>query len=212
LPFTHQEWLRQESEQRIINALSDGDKGFGDLLVLADLSKPILSERLKDLTRRGKVDVVPHKATKRFLYSLKKESLEQSEWINLFFHKLSKAIVERLEEAANDPSTSEQEYMKMLEKEIMALMNFKLTTILMAPHDAKKEWLRTAFGSEFANKFTSILPRERVKKLEKVIIQEDPEEALLLKEGSPEEKEKDIIDYIAKKLEKLEEKQSKAQQ
>lgn len=206
MPFTYQKWLKQESEQRIINALYDGDKGFGDLLDLTDLSKPILSERLKDLTRRGKIDVVPHKATKRFLYSLIKESLEQREWIHLFFYKLSKASAERLEEAANDPSTSEQEYMKMLEETVMTLMSHKIMIYMMAPHPAIKEWLRMVFGSEFANKMSSIFPRERWKRLKETIIREDPDEALLLKESSPEEMEKNITKYVTKKLEKLKEK------
>lgn len=205
MPFTYQKWLRQESEQRIINALYDGDKGFGDLLDLTDLSKPILSERLKDLTRRGKIDVVPHKATKRFLYSLIKESLDQRERIHLFFHKLSQVSVKKLEEAAKDPSTSEHEYIELLGETVMELISHRLRVFLMAPRPAMKEWLRMVLGSEFANKMSSIFPRERLMKLKETIIQSDPEEALLFDEGSPEEMERNITEYVAKKLEKRKE-------
>jgi len=159
--FSYQSWKKQESEQRILDALNDKDKSFSELLELTELSKPILSERLKDLEKRKKIENVPETATKRFLYHLCSESLDAVEKARLRLHTHSRIIVGSLEGFALDPSISDKDYMDALTKGILALFNLRLLENTLMPISLRQEWLKTTLGVEFTKRLPNLFPKNR---------------------------------------------------
>jgi len=62
--------IKIDSEIRIIFSLFEKDMRFTELFKETKLSKPVLSERLKNLILEGKIKLVPDIKNKRFFYSL----------------------------------------------------------------------------------------------------------------------------------------------
>lgn len=195
MAFKYQEWKTEESEQRIINSLSEGNKTFGELLKLTDLSKPVLSRRLKELQKKGKIDVVPDKDTKRFLYSLIEESLDDKERMRLNLSIITKFLIRGLEQKAKDRSVSNSEYLDWLKKILAILWDFRMMGyISLVSLSEEKEWWRNTFGSEFVNRLPYLFPKERLERL-KNTVDKDLQFPLFGK-VSPN----DIEKYIASKL------------
>jgi DNA-binding transcriptional ArsR family regulator len=159
--FTYQKWKKQESEQRIINALSDGNKSYGELLIITNLSKPVLSERLRSLEEKGKIESVPERKTKRFLYHLKNEKLDDRENILVLLHKMSNYGLDVLEKYAKDPSISDQEYADKLLESFSTIFHFRLLETIFKPIPAREEWIRNVLGSEFVERIPELLPDNR---------------------------------------------------
>ena len=155
--FTYQKWRKQESEQRIINALSDGKKSYGELLIITNLSKPVLSERLRSLEEKGKIESVPERKTKRFLYHLKNEKLDYRENALVLLHKVSNYGLDILEEYAKDPSISDQEYADKLLESSWTIFHFRLLETVFEPLPAREEWIRNVLGSEFVERMPKLL-------------------------------------------------------
>lgn len=159
--FSYQSWKKQESEQRILDALNDKDRSFSELLELTELSKPILSERLKDLEKGKKIENVPETATKRFLYHLCVKSLDAVEKARLRLHTHSRIIINILENFAQDPSTSDEDYTDRLTKGILALFNLRLLENTLMPVSLQQEWLKTTLGVEFMKRLPTLFPKNR---------------------------------------------------
>jgi DNA-binding HxlR family transcriptional regulator len=174
--FTYQNWKRKESEQRIINELGDGNKSYGELLKLTDLSKPILSERLKGLEEQGKVTSVAESKTKRFLYHLQHEKLDKSEKGRIILHELSKIILRHLGVSVNDKTISDKKYFTMARDSLGTLIQFKMYDAFLAPFPEVEEWFRSFLGPEFAKMLpTLLLPQNRDHSIlfEQVLSKED---------------------------------------
>jgi DNA-binding HxlR family transcriptional regulator len=164
-PFTFQQWKRKESEQRILDALSTCDRSFGELLGLTQLSKPILSTRLKDLEKDTKVKTVPDTKTKRFLYHLEYGKLNDVEKAHVLVDSLSKVTLDYLEELADNTSISDKEYSDKLAIGITALFNLKMNEMMMKPPPEQKEWLKTVMGPEFAERMPRLLENRDISSL-----------------------------------------------
>jgi len=161
MSFTYQKWNKLESEQRIINTLNDGDRSFGELLKLTELSKPVLSERLRSLIEQGKIESVAEPKIKRFLYHLNYGSLDKMEEVHLKIHGLSKYILTGLAKFAKDSSISDEEYRTKLYDGIASLLSLKIYAVRVAPKSAQREWLKNALGLEFMGIMPKLFPENR---------------------------------------------------
>jgi hypothetical protein len=159
--FMYQSWKKKESEQRIINVLSQEDKTHTQLLALTELSKPILSERLHSLEEQDKIASVPDTRTKRFLYHLNYNRLDDSEKFYLNLYSFSMIGIEHLKEIANDSSIADKEYFDELGRIIDLLLTFRLLRMSVAPPQDQGEWLKTILGPEFARDLGLVLPNNR---------------------------------------------------
>lgn len=187
MPFTYQKWIKLESERSIISGLYEGDKSFSDLADLTDLSKPVLSERLKELTKEGKIAIVPDIETKRFLYRLIRENLDTVDEVQIKVHILSKIVMAYLTGFAKDLSISDEKYATRLGECVLILFNLRLLSYMVAPLDLQEQWLKNTLGSEFVSKLSQVYPKNRniLKYIAKgisskeltILTTEDPEEA-----------------------------------
>jgi DNA-binding transcriptional ArsR family regulator len=193
--FSYQSWKKQESEQRIMDALNDKDRSFSELLELTELSKPILSERLKNLEKRRKIEAVPEKATKRFLYHLCSKSLDIVEKARLRLHTHSRIILDILGGFALDPSTSDREYVDRLTKGVSALFNLRLLENTLMPASLQQEWLKTTLGVEFAKRLPKLFPKSRnvsIRSLNELSLKE----LSVYESKGVEEKATKILEYL----------------
>jgi DNA-binding transcriptional ArsR family regulator len=201
--FTYQKWQKQESERRIINALSDGNRSYGELLIMTNLSKPVLSERLKSLEEKGKIESVPERKNKRFLYHLKNEKLDNRENVLVFLHKISNYRLDILEKCARDSSVTDKEYVGKLEESFWALFHFRLLEAMLDPTPAREEWMRNVLGSEFVNRIPKLIPNNR-NIMSFLLDGISQEEQTLLKSKNAKEATKQFIESIKKGLSKTE--------
>lgn len=200
--FTYQKWKKQESEQRIINALSDGDKSYSELLNLTNLSKPILSERLKSLENKDKIECVPDKKTKRFLYHLKMERLDELEMSLVLLHKFSESVLNYLETLAKDPSISDEEYADRFLDIVYLLFNFRLMETMVAPKPIREELIRNILGSEFVRRTPKLFPKNR--NIKQLILNElSSEEQAIYEAKNVKEAGKRLFEILSSLLRKL---------
>lgn len=195
--MSYQKWIKWESERAIINALHDGDKSFTELVGLTDLSKPVLSLRLKELEKRGKIKTVPDLKTKRFLYHLNLKSLDDHDKRYIEHHMFSKLIVLYLKERAKDSSISDEEYATRLMDFVFRLFSLKMRAYRAAPLEIQREWLKTTLGLEFVESIPELFPekRELLKYLTKGLSREG---LSALWTGNLEEAEKKIVEMFEK--------------
>jgi len=202
MSFTYQQWKKRESEQRIINALSEGDLSFGELLESTELSKPVLSERLKGLDGKGKIEIVPDTKTKRFLYHLISESLDSVEEALFLLHALSMYVVKSLAKFAKDSSMSNEEFKTKLVEGIRILFTFKMYSYRLAPKAAQTEWLRNTLGLEFVKMMPQILHEER-DILSYAIMGLSSEEVAIFESEDVEEAANRLIGYLKKAIKRI---------
>ena len=157
----HQKWLKWESETNIINALFEGDKRFGELLEMTELSKPVLIRRLKELKKKGKVEFIPDEETRRFHYHLIQESLNLDDVIQTGISALSNSIIESLTIAAKKPEITDKEYNKFLNYVIPLLFQFRMWAGISASKDVQREWFKVSLGLGFTKKVEQIFPNNR---------------------------------------------------
>jgi len=161
LSYRYQNWKKWQSERAIINALYGANRTFSDLIDLTDLSKPVLSQRLKELTRENKINVIPDVKTKRFLYHLNHENLDPIDEVFIKIHVLSKIIIAYLAKFAKDPSISDEEYVKRLGDGILMLFNIRLQSYGMTPIDIQEEWAKNIMGLEFVSSVPQLFSETR---------------------------------------------------
>lgn len=161
LPFTYQKWIKWESERCIISALYERDRTFTDLADLTSLSKPVLSQRLKELKKQGKIEIVPEIETKKFLYHLTREKLDTIDEIFIKIHRFSKITISYLTNCAKKPSISDEEYAKILGEGVSVLFTFRLWLYGVTPIDIRKEWAKNTMGLEFVRSIPQLFPETR---------------------------------------------------
>ena len=161
MPLRHQKWLKWESETNIINALFEGDKRFGELLEMTELSKPVLIRRLKELKKKGKVEFIPEEETRRFHYHLLLEGLNIDDMIQTGIDLLSKDIVDGLKGAALKQEIHDMEYNELLKDSIPLLFQFRMWAWISASKDIQRELLKVSLGIEFAKNIKQIFPKNR---------------------------------------------------
>ena len=156
--MSYQEWMKWESERNIINALYEGDRSFTDLVMLTYLSKPVLSRRLKELKKEGKIEIVPEIETKKFLYRLVHENLDKADVTFIKMYLVSKALISLVTRFAKDKSIPKKEYDAMFENTLLMLLYIKIDSLKIAAPDIQKVWLKSIFGSDFIKNFLELIP------------------------------------------------------
>jgi len=202
MPFTHQKWTKRQSEQRILNYLSGGDRSFSELLKLTDLSKSVLSERLNILTKQGKIELVPEPKIKRFLYHLVYDSLDDLEKGVVLLHGLSNYALACLEKSAKDSSIDNEEYASRLTEGIMILFNFRMLEHTIAPKPVQEEWLKATLGLEFVRKMPKLFPKDR-KVLPYILDGMTPKEQAIYESEEAKEAANQLLEYLNALVEKL---------
>lgn len=200
--FTYQNWKKRGSEQRVINALDNGDKSYTELLDLTDLSKPILSERLKNLEKQGKIRSVAESKTKRFLYQLKHERLDDSEKARILLHNLSMVVLNYLEVFAGDRRISDGKYSQRMVEGINALLGYKMYEMIVTPLPEQEEWIKNFIGPEFAKRLPKLFfPENRAP----LYIPENlsPRDQAIFKSKDAKEAATKLLQYLNQKWEKL---------
>lgn len=200
--FTYQNWKKRESEQRIINALSNGDKTYSELLNLTELSKPILGERLKSLEKQGKTRSVAESKTKRFLYHLRNEKLDDFEKARILIYNLSMLILGFLEAFADDNTISDKEYSQKLLEGINVLLQNKMYEMIAAPLPEQEEWIRNFIGPETAKRLPKLFyPKNR--SLSSIREQIFPQEQALFKSKDVKKASKELLRFLSERWEKI---------
>lgn len=202
MSFTYQKWKKLESQQRILNALSDSDKSFADLLEETELSKPILSKRLKSLMKQGKIELVPDVKTKRFLYHLVYEALDDIEKALVMLHNLSNYVIANLEKFAADPAIDDEEYARRLTEGTMILFNFKMLEHFIAPKHIQEGYLKVTLGLEFVKKMQKLFPNNR-KILPYIFNEMSPKEQAIYESKEIEEAAKRILEFLNPLIKRL---------
>jgi len=197
MPFNYQKWIKWEGERAIINTLLDGDKSFTELVESTDLSKPVLSIRLKELEKKGRIKTVPDTKTKRFLYHLNLKSLNAQDKRYFEIHTLSKLILSYLKELAKDSSIPDEEYATRLTRGVSWLFDLKMRAYRSAPMEIQREWIKTTMGLEFVESLPELFPESR-EHLEHLMKGLSPEEIAAMKTGNLEEAEKKILRMFSK--------------
>jgi len=202
MSFTYQQWKKRESEQRILNVLKDGNKSYGELLEQTKLSKPILSKRLKSLTKQGKIETVAETETKRFLYHLIEGSLDELERGLVLLHQLSKYVLDHLETFAENSSVSNEEYAERLIEGITMLFNFKLFELTISPGPIGEEWLKNALGLEFVRRLPKLFLENR-EVFPNVLKGISPGEQAIYQSGDAKEAAKQLVEHLETLVKRL---------
>lgn len=153
--------MRWESERSIINSLNDGDRSFTDLVDSTGLSKPVLSQRLTELKKQGKIEIIPQIETKRFLYHLVPENLNAIDEVNIKVHILSKIVTSYLTGFAKDSSISDEEYVTRFGECVSILLTLRLQSYMVAPLEIQEQWLKNNLGLEFVKNMAQLFPKKR---------------------------------------------------
>jgi len=152
MAFQYQKYRKLESEQRIINALSSEDKTFSQLLEITKLSKPILSKRLKDLQRKGKIQ--REQKNGKILYVLDFSKLNKTELTLLRIWKLQEKTLKDLERIARDNSFETRE---IVYRELTKLLMFKVLSVMDLEKPIREQILIHLYCAENAERIIRIL-------------------------------------------------------
>lgn len=203
--LSYQEWVKWESERNIINALYEGDRSFTDLVELTYLSKPVLSRRLKELKKEGKIKIVPETETKRFLYHLIRENLDTADVLFIKMYVVSKGLVSSVAKLAKDTSISDREYDAVFQNTLSMLLAIKMDALIhertISELDIHKAWLKSTFGSAFVKNLSELNPDIR-KTSQYTAKRFHPKALALFKAKDAKEIQKrlhDFYDYILKR-------------
>ena len=207
--FTYQKWRKQESEQRILNALTQGDRSYTELLSLTELSKPVLSERLRSLEKQRKIASVADNRTRRFLHHLEYDSLTDSEKALTHIHNFSMFILRYLENSVNDKAVSDDEYSQMLLDGIDALLGLRMHGIFLAPLPEQEEWIKAIIGPEFAKKMLELLSPKNRNIYSKICEGLSPKEQALYKSKDAKETAAKLVESFNEMVERIQKLQKK---
>jgi hypothetical protein len=212
MPFSYQKWKKQESEQKIINALLIQPRTKSALLEMTDLSKPILSERLEDLKRQGKIELVVDEKEKRFLYKLVQEKLSIDEQTRLKISFLTQRIITALYNDSTNASIYDEVYQKNLNEGMQLISTLKFYESYFKPTAERDEYLKTVYGVEFVKQIPLLFPENRKNIMIKTL-KELPEEEKPLFLAQDKEMKNAIRAYVDLLLLKISEtsKKSKVQ-
>jgi len=166
--FAYQKWKAEESQARIISALSEGGKTFTELLEATGLSKPVLAEHLKAFDKK-KVKIVPRPETKSFLYTLVEEGLSDRDKAHIAFSRMRREVVAELENAASNEAISNEEYLELFRERVETLALYQLLFAYFVSPEYGRESIEGTYGHEFRTKLPHILPKDRLEALSKII-------------------------------------------
>ena len=200
MTFAYQRWKAEESQARIISALSEGGKTFTELLEATGLSKPVLAQHLKTLDQK-KVTIVPRPETKSFLYTLVEEGLSDKDRAYTIFSRIKRVMVERLEKAASDKEISDEDYLKLFEEGLKTLALFQLILAYYISPEYGREYIEGTYGHEFRMKLSYLLPWERLESLSKIIEAKSPKGADLINRMDAEDFSRILEEHLKKHAE-----------
>jgi DNA-binding HxlR family transcriptional regulator len=204
--FNYQTWKKEESEQKILNALTQGDRSFSELLVLTNLSKPILSARLKSLEKQKKIVSVAEIGTKSYLYHSEYERLTDSEKALTLIHNLSGLVVHHLDIFVKDKTISDDEYSERLDNGVAILFTLRMYSLFLAPLPEQEEWIRLVIGPEFAEKVPKLLYPENRSRLT-ILKNISRREQAIYRSKDVKEAATKLVNYLEEKVRQIQEPQ-----
>ena len=161
--FEYQKLRKKTSEYKILLALQgESCKSFTEIMNSTGLSKPILSNHLKELTNRRLLRLIPDYNTRRFFYKLDIDRLDKERRIKLYLSKYTKKLVEQLVADSKSYSITDEEYITKLRKNFGSIVFYKL---LMMSEKERKSWLKDTFDITTTN----VLPKGRIAELQKIV-------------------------------------------
>jgi DNA-binding Lrp family transcriptional regulator len=149
--YQYQRQKKQESEERIINALGGKELRFTELLKKTGLSKPVLNAHIKRLRKEGKIKRIKPK-NKRPRYKLLAGALKYGYIRRILFSVLSTQIFNDVFEATGKGAWSDEEFVRRFSQKIGGLAIFVLYLGLSIGIDDPEEggkWIEDAFGTLF---------------------------------------------------------------
>jgi DNA-binding transcriptional ArsR family regulator len=149
--FQYQRQKKQESEERIINALGGKELRFTELLKKTGLSKPVLNAHIKRLRREGKIKRIKQR-NRRPRYKLLAGALKYGYIRRILFSVLSTQIFNDAFEATGKGAWSDEEFVRRFSQKIGGLAMFVLYVGLSIGRDDPEEggkWIEDAFGTLF---------------------------------------------------------------
>ena len=149
--FQYQRQKKQESEERIINALGGKELRFTELLNKAGLSKPVLNAHLKRLRKDGKIKRIKQR-NKRPRYKLVAGALKYGYIRRILFSVLSTQVFNDIFKATGKGAWSDEEFVRRFSQKMGVLAMFVLYVGLSLGRDDPEEggkWIEEAFGTLF---------------------------------------------------------------
>lgn len=147
--FQYQKEKSKESEEKIINALSSGERRFTELLKMTDLSKPVLNNHLHRMQKKGMVKKVKQ-AKGRDRYKLIAGALEHGYVKRILFSLLSTQIFNDVFEATGESKWTNKEFIEKFTKKVglleLIVLYLGLSIGRKDPAEGGK-WIEDAFGT-----------------------------------------------------------------
>lgn len=168
--FEYQKLRKKTSEYKILLALQgESCRSFTEIMNSTGLSKPILSNHLKELTKRRLLRLIPDYNTRRFFYKLDIDSLDRERRIKLYLSNYTKNLLEQLVADSKSSSINDEDYITKLRKNFGSIVFYKL---LMMSDKERRNWIKDTFDLITKN----VLPKERINELQKIVESLYPEE------------------------------------
>lgn len=147
--FQYQKEKSKESEEKIINALSGGERRFTELLKMTGLSKPVLNNHLHRMIKEGLVKRIQQKKG-RDRYKLIAGALEHGYIKRILFSVLSTQIFNDVFEATEKGKWTDKEFIRKFSEKVGLLELVTLYVGLsMGRQDPSEggKWIEEAFGT-----------------------------------------------------------------
>jgi len=147
--FQYQRKKKQESEEKIINALGGKERRFTELLRRTGLSRPVLSAHMKRMQKEGKVKKIRQK-NQRPRYKLVAGALKHGYIRRILFSVLSTQLFNDVFAATGSGAWSDEEFVRRVSKKIGVLAIFVLYAGLSIGREDPEEggkWIEDAFGT-----------------------------------------------------------------
>lgn len=192
MPLTYQKWKAEESKGRILSALHEGPKSFMELVMATGLSKPVLSEHLKALDGT-KVKLVGETSTKRFVYTLLKSGLTDSEKAYIGNSVMKTSLVACLDKEASNKKISDKTYMRLFFRVIEALTLTQLGLAYNISPESGREWIESTYGRDFYGMLPKLLPPKRLRALSMVGGEKAVEVAHLIHRINPSQFSRNLL-------------------
>lgn len=147
--FQYQREQKQESEEKIIHALSGIELRFTELQKKTGLSKPVLNDHLKRMQKESKIKRMKQR-NRRPRYKLVAGALKHGYIRRTLFSVLSTRVFNDVFEATASQAWSDKEFVSRFSKKIGVLAIFVLYVGLSIGQEDPEEggkWIEEAFGT-----------------------------------------------------------------
>ena len=164
MSFHYQKLIKLQNKIVIISALYEKDKRFGELLQETDISRTILSKRIKELQQNQKVSWIPDLETKRAKYHLKVENLDHLERAGLCLEIITKRKINHLKKLSKEDTTTVK-FFKEFSDITIEIMLLRARFYNVASAGIYKEYIKITHGLEFLRNIDLIISKPMLPKM-----------------------------------------------